>query len=157
MKNVRRMKHDRAPEIVASRHQSNDLEIDKVITLFIPVRKRMMEQMETFYGDILRFPINGSEFLVNNIETVRGQLQYSEVKIDPAKNPLFQFNLASDFPEYCMSLRHEGVHFDFVAMTPGGYMASIFDPCDNSILIGCDSFESSSKIDLSSWDEYRRY
>lgn len=36
-------------------------------------------------------------------------------------------------------------------------MASIFDPCDNSILIGCESFESSTNVELSSWDEYRRY
>lgn len=58
---------------------------------------------------------------------------------------------------YCISLRQQGVDFDFLAMTPGGYMASIFDPCDNSISIGYDSFESRSNIDLSGWDEYRRY
>lgn len=133
------------------------MESDKVVVLFIPVRKGMMGQMKAFYGDVLRFTINGSEFLVNNIESVRGQLQYSEVKIDPANNPIFQFNIVSDFPEYCMSLRNQGVHFDFVVMTPGGYVASIFDPCDNSILVGCDSFENSSNVDLSIWDEYRRY
>lgn len=133
------------------------MESDKVVILFIPVRKGMMEKMKTFYGDVLHFTIDGSEFFVNNIEAIRGQLQYSKVKIDPAKNPLFQFNIVSDFPEYCISLRHQGVHFDLVAMTPGGYMAKIFDPCDNSILIGCDSFESRSGVGISSWDEYRRY
>ncbi|WP_426196500.1 hypothetical protein [Massilia sp. DWR3-1-1] len=133
------------------------MESDKVVVLFIPVRKGMIEKMKTFYGDILRFTIDGSEFFMNNIEAIRGQLQYSKVKIDPAKNPLFQFNIVSDFPEYCISLRQQGVHFDFVAMTPGGYMAKIFDACDNSILIGCDSFETSSDIGISSWNEYRRY
>ena len=133
------------------------MDSDKVVVLFIPVRKGMMEQMKAFYGDTLGFTINRSQFLVNNIEAVRDQLQYPEVKIDPAKNPIFQFNLASDFPEYCISLRQLGVRFDFLAMTPGGYMARIFDPCDNSILIGCESFESSTGVDLSSWDEYWRY
>jgi hypothetical protein len=94
---------------------------------------------------------------VNNIKAVRGQLQYSRVNIDPAKNSLFEFNIGNDFPYYCMSLRQQGVRFDFVAMTPGGYIAKIFDPCDNSILIGYDIFENISNVDLSSWDEYRRY
>lgn len=133
------------------------MENDKEVVLFIPMRKRMMEQMKEFYGEVLRFSIDGSKFLVNNIPSVCGQLQYSEVKIDPEKNPLFQFNIVSDFPEYCISLRQEGVRFDFLAMTPGGYIAKIFDPCDNSILIVCDSFESSNNVDLSSWEEYRRY
>lgn len=133
------------------------MDSDKVIVLFIPVRKRMMTQMETFYGDVLRFTIQEGKFLLNNMEAVRGQLQYSDVYIDPERNPLFQFNIISDFPEYCISLRQQGVRFDFVAMTPGGYMAKIFDPCENSILIWCESFESSSDVGLSSWDEYRRY
>ena len=133
------------------------MENDKVVVLFIPVRKGMMVKMEAFYGDVLHFIINEGEFFVNNIPAVRGQLQYSRVDINPAKNSLFQFNIVSDFPEYCKSLRQQGVNFDFVAMTPGGYIAKIFDPCANSILIGCDSFESSSNVDLSDWDEYRRY
>lgn len=107
------------------------MDSDNVVVLFIPVRKGMMEQMKTFYGDTLGFTINRSQFLVNNIEAVRGQLQYSKVKIDPATNPIFQFNIASDFPEYCISLRQQGVSFDFLAMTPRGYMARIFDPCDS--------------------------
>ena len=117
----------------------------------------MMGKMKTFYGDVLSFTIYGSEFLVNNIENIRGQLQYSETKIDMAKNPLFQFNIESDFPEYCISLRPKGVFFSLLAMTPGGYMAEILDPCDNSILIGCDSFENSGNVDISDWNEYRRY
>lgn len=143
--------------LVTDQHQRDDMEEDEVITIFIPVSKGMMAQMKNFYGQILRFTINGSEFLVNNIRTVRGQLQYSEIKIDPSKNPLFKFNIKNDFPEYCMSLREQEVHFDFLAMTPGGYMASIYDPCGNSILVGCDSFENSTNVDLTSWDEYRRY
>ena len=142
---------------LAGQYQKDDMDSDKVVVLFIPVRKGMMEQMKAFYGDTLGFTINRSQFLLNNIEAVRGQLQYSEVKIDPAKNPLFQFNITSDFPEYCMFLRQQGVQFDLLAMTPGGYMARIFDPCDNSILIGCESFENSTEVDLSNWDEYRRY
>ena len=133
------------------------MENDNVIVLFIPVRKGMMEQMEAFYGDILCFNLDEGEFKINNIIGVRGQLQYSRVNIDPAKNPLFQFNIESNFPEYCVSLRDQGVHFDFVAMTPGGYIAKIFDPCDNSILIGCYSFESHDNVEISTWDEYRRY
>ena len=133
------------------------MENDEIIVIFIPVRKGMMRQMEAFYGDILRFITDEGEFFVNNIKAIRGQLQYSRVQIDPAKNSLFQFNLTSDFPEYCTTLRQKGVRFDFVAMTPGGYIAKVFDPCDNSIFIGCDSFESSSNVDLSGWDEYRRY
>lgn len=117
----------------------------------------MMKQMRRFYGEILHFTIDGSEYLVNNIISVRGQLQYSSVKIDREKNPIFQFNIARNFPEYCIALRNQGVHFEFVAMTPGGYIAKIFDPCGNSMLIECGSFESSSEVDLSSWDEYRRY
>ena len=143
--------------LVTDQHQRDDMEEDEVITIFIPVSKGMMAQMKNFYGEILRFTINGSEFLVNNIRTVRGQLQYSEIKIDPAKNPMFRFNLKNEFPEYCMSLRQQGVDFDFLAMTPGGYMASIYDPCGNSILIGCDSFENSTDVDLTSWDKYHRY
>lgn len=143
--------------LVAGQHQRDDMESDKIVVLFIPVRKGMMKQMEGFYAEVLRFTLDEGEFFVNNIKAIRGQLQYSRVNIDPAKNSIFQFNIASDFPEYCISLRQQGVNFDFVAMTPGGYIAKIFDPCGNSILIGCDSFESSSNADLSSWDEYRRY
>ncbi len=117
----------------------------------------MMEQMETFSGDVLRFTIHQITFLLSNIEAVRGQLQYSDVYLDPERDPLFQFNIISDFPEYRKSLRQQGVHFDFAAMTPGGYMAKIFAPCDNSILIWCDSFENSSNVSLTSWDEYRRF
>jgi len=113
--------------------------------------------MKTFYADVLSFTIYGNEFLVNNIENIRGQLQYSELKIDIAKNSLFQFNLKSDFPEYCISLRQQGVVFNILAMTPGGYTAEILDPCGNSILIGCDSFESSGNVAISDWHEYRRY
>lgn len=133
------------------------MERHKTVTLFIPVRKGMMEEMKVFYGEALAFSIDGSQFLVNNMDEIRGQLQYSRVTIDPAKNPLFQFNIVSDFPAYCVSLRRQGVRFEFVAMTPGGYMAKIFDPCGNSILVECDSFENSSNVDLSSWDEFRRY
>lgn len=133
------------------------MERDKIIVLFIPVKKGMMEKMKAFYGDILGFRTEEGEFFINNISTVRGQLQYSEVKIDPLKNPLFQFNITVEFPEYCMVLRNQKVNFEFVAMTPGGYMAKILDPCDNSILIECDIFENSTDIDLSSWAEYQRY
>ncbi|MEM8514275.1 hypothetical protein RCH14_003620 [Massilia sp. MP_M2] len=133
------------------------MERGKIIVLFIPVKKGMMEKMESFYGDILGFRMEEGELFINNISTVRGQLQYSRVKIDPQKNPLFQFNVVGEFPEYCRLLRNQGVEFEFVAMTPGGYMAKILDPCDNSILIECDSFENSSDFDLTSWEEYRRY
>jgi len=49
---------------------------------------------------VMFFTIYGSEFLVNNIANIRGQLQYSEIKIDIAKNSLFQFNIKSNSPEY---------------------------------------------------------
>lgn len=83
------------------------MEVDKVVVLFIPVRKRMMSQMKALYGDVLNFAIDGSKFFVNNTMAVRGQLRYSEVDIDPEKNPLFQFYLLVDFPDYCMSLRQK--------------------------------------------------
>jgi len=143
--------------LVSDQHQRDNMERDKIIVLFIPVKKGMMEKMKAFYGNILGFRTEEGEFFINNISTVRGQLQYSEVKIDPLKNPLFQFNITVEFPEYCMVLRNQKVNFEFVVMTPGGYMAKILDPCDNSILIECDSFENSTDIDLSSWAEYQRY
>lgn len=133
------------------------MENDKVVVLFVPVRRGMMEQMKAFYGEMLGFIFHGSEFLINNIESIRGQLQYSQVSIDPEKTPIFQFNVANNFPEFCTALRHQGAQFDFLAMTPGGYMAKIFDPSGNSVLIGCDSFETTGNYDLSSWKEYRRY
>ena len=117
----------------------------------------MMKKMKAFYGETLNFMVDGSAFLINNIPNVRGQLQYSSVDIDGEKNPLFQFNLMNNFPEYCRSLRDQGVQFDFVAMTPGGYIGKLFDPSGNSLLIGCDSFDSSNNVDLSSWNEYKRY
>lgn len=133
------------------------MENDKVLTLFIPVRKGMMQQMKAFYGGKLNFMLDGSAFLINNIPNIRGQLQYSQVDIDAEKNPLFQFNLVNNFPDYCGSLRDQGVHFDFVAMTPGGYIGKLVDPSGNSLLIACDSFESSSNVDITSWNEYKRY
>lgn len=143
--------------IVSNQKQRPNIKSDKLVVIFIPVRKGMMEEMKTFYGDVLSFTIYGSEFLVNNIENIRGQLQYSEITIDIAKNSLFQFNIERNFPEYCISLRQQGVVFDLLAMTPGGYMAKIMDPCNNSILIGCDSFENNGNVDISDWNEYRRY
>jgi len=116
--------------IVSNQKQRPDIKSDKLVVIFIPVRKGMMEEMKTFYGDVLSFTIYGSEFLVNNIANIRGQLQYSEIKIDIAKNSLFQFNIESDFPEYCISPRQQGVVFNLLAMTPGGYMAEIMDPCN---------------------------
>jgi len=113
--------------------------------------------MKTFYGDVLSFTIHGSEFLVNNIENIRGQSQYSEITIDIAKNSLFQFNIESNFPEYCILLRQQGVVFNILAMTPGGYMAEIMDPCNNTILIGYKIFENNGNVDISDWNEYRRY
>jgi len=117
--------------IVSNQKQRPDIKNDKLVVIFIPVRKGMMEEMKTFYGDVLSFAIYGSEFLVNNIETIRGQLQFSEITTDIAKNSLFQFNIESNFPEYCVSLRQQGVVFNLLAMTPGGYMAGIIDPCNN--------------------------
>jgi len=113
--------------IVSNQKQRPDIKSDKLVVIFIPVRKGMMDEMKTFYGDVLSFTIYGSEFLVNNIVNIRGQLQYSEIKIDIAKNSLFQFNIESDFPKYCISLRQQGVVFNLLAMTPGGYMAEIMD------------------------------
>ena len=113
--------------IVSNQKQRPDIKSDKLVVIFIPVRKGMMDEMKTFYGDVLSFTIYGSEFLVNNIANIRGQLQYSEIKIDIAKNSLFQFNIESDFPKYCISLRQQGVVFNLLAMTPGGYMAEIMD------------------------------
>jgi len=113
--------------ILFDQKQRPDIKTDKLVVIFIPVRKGMMEEMKTFYGDVLSFTIYGSEFLVNNIENIRGQLQYSEITIDIAKNSLFQFNIESNFPEYCLSLRQQGVVFNLLAMTPGGYMSEIMD------------------------------
>jgi hypothetical protein len=48
------------------------MDSDKVVVVFIPVRKGMMKQMQAFYGDTLGFTINRSQFLVKNIEAVRG-------------------------------------------------------------------------------------
>lgn len=129
--------------LVTGQHQRGEIESDKVVELFVPVRRGMMNEMEIFHGETLQFAIDDGRFFFNNIKSFYGQLQYSRVNIDPRKAPLFQINLPSDFPEYCISLRHQEVYFEFVAMRPKGYIAKIFDPCDNSILIGCDSFESS--------------
>lgn len=81
------------------------MECDNVIIVFIPMQRGMVEQMKSFYGDVLRFNIEKGRFFLNNIETVQAQLQHSEIKIDPTKNSLFQFNIEIDFPEYCLSLR----------------------------------------------------
>lgn len=75
--------------IVSDQKQRPDITSDKLVVIFIPVRKGMMEKMKTFYGDVLSFTIYGGEFLANNIENIRGQLQYSEITIDIAKNSLF--------------------------------------------------------------------
>ena len=60
--------------IVSNQKQRPDIKSDKLVVIFIPVRKGMMGKMKTFYGDVLSFTIYGSEFLVNNIENIRGQL-----------------------------------------------------------------------------------
>jgi len=138
------------------RHRGCDMQGATVLELYIPVRRGMMNQMQAFYGDVLGFAIDGSRFIVNDIAGVYGQLQYSTVNIDPGKNALFQFHISTDFPEYCVSLRDRGARFESILETPGGYAAKIFDPCGNSIWVWCDSFDSSTNVDLSTWEAYWR-
>jgi hypothetical protein len=57
-----RKRREVPPTLIAGQHQGDDMESDKVVVLFIPVRKGMMAQMETFYGDVLRFTIADGEF-----------------------------------------------------------------------------------------------
>jgi hypothetical protein len=138
------------------RHRGCDMQAATLLEFYIPVRRGMMNQMQAFYGDVLDFATDGSRFMVNNIVGVYGQLQYSTVNIDPGKNAIFKFHIPTDFPEYCVSLRDRGARFESILETPGGYAAKIFDPCGNSIWVWCDSFDSSTSVDLSTWEAYRR-
>ncbi|WP_447745259.1 VOC family protein [Variovorax boronicumulans] len=134
----------------------------KRFTIHVPMlrKKGMLEQMEAFYEEILRYE-RDSEL---NVFRVPGHLslaicfKYSnlvEGSSGKDKNSLYEFFIEKNFPSVCRDLKEKGVEFDMLARTPGFYFARILDPSGNSIEIISESFEDDSNFDISSWSIYQ--
>ncbi|MEJ8857810.1 hypothetical protein WKW79_24775 [Variovorax robiniae] len=118
-----------------------------------------MQDTEHFYQKILEFPSDeeGTFYIDKEDCKIKVMFKYARAELKGEKNSLFEYSIAKNFPSYCIKLKELGVEFDFVMMTPGGYVARVFDPSGNPIEITCDDFFDEAGGDISAWSTYKRY